>query len=187
MNYYGYPSDTTQYRANCPSLLRSSVKSIYHTKTSGQGGGVISWRDGPPGLKIPSDDFLESEAKLMNPMRPPILQREIQVDLTAGIHLAQNIALMWSERFHQVRVDDGIIKTLPEIQEGFPTINGIDGADIWGHRLTFRYDTRDRQLISTQGTYLNVSVEWNQNFKQHAVRDSVANHRRCPPSRPAFP
>ncbi len=171
MNYYGYPSDTTQYRAQLSYSTKIQREIDLSYKNVGAGGGRYLLAGRASWFKNPFRRFFGIGSQTDESDETSYTSKEIQVDLTAGIHLAQDIALMWSERFHQVRVEDGIIKSLPEIQEGFPTINGIDGADIWGHRLTFRYDTRDRQLISTQGTYLNVSVEWNQNFKQHAVKD----------------
>lgn len=169
MNYYGYPSDTTQYRAILSYSTKVQREIDLSYKNVGAGGrryilvGRASW------FKNPFQRFFGIGSQSAESNETSYTSNEMRVDLTAGIHLAQDMALMWSERFHQVRIDDGIIKTLPHIQEDFPTVNGIDGADILGHKLTFRYDTRDRQLISTRGTYLNVSVEWNQNVKQHSV------------------
>lgn len=76
MNYYGYPSDTTQYRAILSYSTKVQREIDLSYKNVGAGGGGISWRDRLPGLKIPSDDFLESGAKRMNPMKPLILQRK---------------------------------------------------------------------------------------------------------------
>lgn len=168
MNYYGYPSDTTQYSAILSYSTKVQREIDLSYKNVGAGGGRYILAGRASWFKNPFRRFFGIGNQTNEADETSYTSKEIRVDLTAGIHLAQDIALMWSERFHQVRLDEGIINSLPQIQEGFPTINGIDGADIWGHKLTFRYDTRDRQLISTQGTYVNASVEWNQNFKQHA-------------------
>ncbi|HBP86456.1 MAG TPA: hypothetical protein DD706_02025 [Nitrospiraceae bacterium] len=169
MNYYGYPSDTTQYSAilSYSTKVQRDIDLSY--KNVGAGGGRYILAGRASWFKNPFRRFFGIGSQTNESDETSYTSKEILVDLTAGIHLAQDIALMWSERYHQVRVDDGIINTLPHIQEDFPNTNGIGGADILGHKLTFRYDTRDRQLISTQGTYLNVSVEWNQNFKQQPV------------------
>ncbi len=171
MNYYGYPSDTTQYRAILSYSTKVQREIDLSYKNVGAGGGRYILAGQASWFKNPFRRFFGIGSQTNESNETSYTSKEILVDLTVGIHLAQDIALMWSERFHHVRVGKGIINTLPEIQEGFPTINGIDGADIWGHKLTFRYDTRDRQLISTQGTYVNVSVEWNRNFKPQPVTD----------------
>ena len=41
----------------------------------------------------------------------------------------------------------------------------MEGATILGHKLTARYDTRDKQLLSTRGTYMDLSIELNQNLQ----------------------
>lgn len=74
---------------------------------------------------------------------------------------------MLTEHYRDIRVDDGIVDSLPKAKTSFAVLPGMEGANIFGHKLTVRYDTRDKQLISTRGTYINASVELNQNL-QHA-------------------
>ncbi|MDR4494862.1 MAG: BamA/TamA family outer membrane protein [Nitrospirales bacterium] len=169
MNYYGYPSDTTQYNVILSYSTKVQREIDMSYKNVGAGGGRYILAGHASWFKNPFRRFFGVGSQSEESDETSYTSKEIRMELTAGINLAQNIALMWSERFHQVRIEEGIIKNLPQIREQFPTITGIDGADILGHKLTFRYDTRDRQLISTQGTYVNLSAEWNQNFAQDAL------------------
>ncbi len=86
---------------------------------------------------------------------------------------------MWTERYRNVRVDDGIVVSLPRTAQRFPAIPGIQGAQVLGHGLTLRYDTRDSQLMPTKGAYVNVLAEFDQNLTPedenqwgHAVLDA---------------
>jgi outer membrane protein assembly factor BamA len=93
--------------------------------------------------------------------------REGLVELTAGIHINEDVALMWTEHYHDVRIQAGIVNSLPQAQAQFGQLPGMEGANILGHKLTARYDTRDKQLISTRGTYVNLSVELNNNLQNN--------------------
>ncbi|MEO8326940.1 MAG: BamA/TamA family outer membrane protein [Nitrospirota bacterium] len=168
LHYYGYPSDTTQYAA----VLSYSTKVAHEIDLSyqnvGAGGGRYLFYARANWSKNPFQRFFGIGNNAKESDESNYTASHIMGDLTIGVHLAQDLALMWSEKFHQVRIEKGIVNTIQQTQEQFSTINGIDGSDIWGHKLTLRYDTRDRQLISTQGTYINISREWNQNFKDNS-------------------
>jgi outer membrane protein assembly factor BamA len=62
-------------------------------------------------------------------------------------------------------VDRGAVNSLPDARAVFPSLTGMEGANILGHKLTVFYDSRDKQMIPLHGTYLNVSLDWNQNFE----------------------
>jgi outer membrane protein assembly factor BamA len=47
----------------------------------------------------------------------------------------------------------------------FPTVSGMEGAAIYGHRATFHYDTRDNLVSPTVGTQVMAYAELNQNFR----------------------
>jgi outer membrane protein assembly factor BamA len=87
--------------------------------------------------------------------------------LTVGINVTPDFVVMFTERYHDVRVEDGAVKSLPSTKQQFPTLPGIDGAQILGHGLTFKYDTRDSQLMPLQGTYAHLFGEFNQNVRGH--------------------
>ncbi|MCA9500731.1 MAG: BamA/TamA family outer membrane protein [Nitrospira sp.] len=166
MNYYGYPSDTTQYNIVLTYATKVFREMDLSYKNVGAGGGRYILAGHVSLFKNPFRRFFGIGSHTQEKDETSYTSNELLVDLTAGINLAQDIALMWSERFRQVQMENGIFDSLPQTQEEFPAIQGVNGANIWGHKITFRYDTRDQQLVSTHGSYLNVSIEWNQDFKQ---------------------
>ena len=66
-----------------------------------------------------------------------------------------------------MKVETGIVDSLPSTLQRFGQVEGIEGAKVIGHRLTLRYDTRDHQLSPTKGTFITANGEFNQNL-QHA-------------------
>jgi len=70
------------------------------------------------------------------------------------------------QRFREMRVQRGVTD-LPFTAEVFPTIDGIDGANILGNRITFHYDTRDNLVSPTDGTQITAYAELNLNFLNH--------------------
>jgi outer membrane protein assembly factor BamA len=92
--------------------------------------------------------------------------REGIAKVTIGINLGPAASLTLTERYRGVRVEDGIISSLPSTNDRFASVTGIEGAHIFGHQLTFLYDTRDDLLTPVRGTYVNLSAELAQNVKQ---------------------
>ena len=75
--------------------------------------------------------------------------RETLVELTAGVNVNEDVLFMWTEHYHDIRLDTGIVNSLPQALTQFNQLPGMEGATILGHKLTARYDTRDKQLLST--------------------------------------
>lgn len=165
--YYGYPSDTTQYSVTADYSTKTQRDIDLTYKNVGVAGGRyilagrVSW------FKNPFRRLFGIGNQTSESDETTYTSREGLVDLTAGIHLNEDVALMWTEHYHDVRIDTGIVETLPEAKTQFGQLPGMEGANILGHKFTARYDTRDKQLISTRGTYVNLSVELNQNL-QHS-------------------
>ena len=82
------------------------------------------------------------------------ISRETFIDLPASIHLNEGMALMWIEHDHDICIDHDVAEPLPQARIRFAQLHGIEGTGIVGHKLTVRYDTRDRQLISARWTYV---------------------------------
>ena len=78
--------------------------------------------------------------------------RETLVELTAGINVNEDVLLMWTEHSHDIRLDTGIVNSLPQVLTQCSQLPGMEGATIVGHKFTARYDTRDKQLLTTRGT-----------------------------------
>jgi len=63
-----------------------------------------------------------------------------------------------------VRIDAGVIPTLPQTKDRFPNVTGIGGAHVLGYRLSLLYDTRDDLLTPLKGRYVAVVAELNQDL-----------------------
>jgi len=64
--------------------------------------------------------------------------REALVELTAGINVNENVLLMWTELYHDIRIDSGIVNSLPQALAQFSQLPGMEGANIVGDILTAR-------------------------------------------------
>ena len=60
------------------------------------------------------------------------------MELTAGINVNEDVLLMWTERYHDIRIDAGIVNSLPQALAQFSQLSGMEGANIVGHKLTAR-------------------------------------------------
>jgi hypothetical protein len=88
--------------------------------------------------------------------------RETLVELTAGIKVNEDVLLVWPGHDHDIRFDTGIVNSLPQALPQFNQLPGMEGATIVRQKRTVRCDTRDQQLLSTRGTYVNLSIEFGQ-------------------------
>jgi len=165
--YYGYPSDTTQYTVTADYSTKTQRDIDLTYKNVGAGGGRYILAARVTWFKNPFRRLFGIGNQTSESDETTYTSREGLVDLTAGIHLNEDVALMWTEHYHDIRIGTGIVNSLPQAQAQFGQLPGMEGANILGHKFTARYDTRDRQLISTRGTYVNLSVELNQNL-QHS-------------------
>jgi len=165
LNYFGYPSDREQYHAFVwyGQKLDQGIDLGY--KNVGVGSGRYILAADLAAFKDPFARFFGFGSRTIEAQETNYTSRELLVKLTAGIWLTPDLALMLTERYRNVRVDDGIVVSLPRTAQQFPAIPGIQGAQVLGHGLTLRYDTRDSQLMPTKGAYVNVLAEFNQNLQ----------------------
>jgi len=165
LNYFAYPSDTEQYHALAwfGQKLDQGIDLGYKNLNAG---GYIFAADFAA-FKDPFERFFGFGSRTTQAQETNYTSRELLVKLTAGIKLTPDLALMLTERYRNVRVDAGIVDSLPATAQQFSTIPGIQGAQVLGHGLTLRYDTRNSQLMPTKGTYVNVLAEFNQNVQPH--------------------
>lgn len=165
LNYFAYPSDTEQYYALAwfGQKLDQGINLGYKNVNAG---GYIFAADFAA-FKDPFERFFGFGSRTTQAQETNYTSRELLVKLTAGIKITPDLALMLTERYRNVRVDAGIVDSLPATAQQFSTIPGIQGAQVLGHGLTLRYDTRDSQLMPTKGTYINILAEFNQNLQPH--------------------
>lgn len=165
LNYYGYPSDTETYHAVVSYATKIERDFDLSYKNVAAGGGRYIVAAEVHWFKNAFRRFFGVGNTAPESDETNYTSREAVVQLTAGINLTSDFVLMLTERYHDVRVDQGAVSSLPQTSSAFPTLTGIGGAQIVGHKLSLRYDTRDKQLIPMQGSYVNISAEFNQNLK----------------------
>jgi Omp85 superfamily domain len=164
--YYGYPSDTAQYSATVDYSAKVQRDIDLTYKDVGAGGGRYVLAGRVNWFKNPFRRLFGIGNQTSESDGSDYTSGETLVELTAGININENVRLMLTEHYHDISIEAGIVNTLPQAQVQYSQLPGMEGATIVGHKLTARYDTRDKQLISTRGTYVNLSVEGNQNFQQ---------------------
>ncbi|MBI3355376.1 MAG: BamA/TamA family outer membrane protein [Nitrospirae bacterium] len=165
VSYYGYPSDTEQYHALAWYSQKIDRGVDLGYKNLSAGGGRYILAADFAAFKNPFARFFGFGSRTTEAQETNYTSRELLLKLTAGINLTPDLSLMLTERLRIVRVDDGVVGSLPRTKQLFPAIPGIAGAQVLGHGLVLRYDTRDNQLIPTKGTYVNLLAEFNQNLQ----------------------
>jgi hypothetical protein len=165
LNYYGYRNNgMVQYRAvaSYATKIERYFDLSYMDLAAGGGryilGGQISW------FKNPFARFFGFSNSSSEADETNYTSREGLVNFTLGVNLTADALIMFTERYRDVRIEQGAVDSLPQTKQLFPDVTGIGGAHILGHRLTFRYDTRDFQLTPSSGTYVNVFAEFDQNL-----------------------
>jgi outer membrane protein assembly factor BamA len=93
-------------------------------------------------------------------------QRELAAKLLFGINLRKTLILSLTERYRDMEVQEGGVEDLPFIGDVFPTVNGLEGATIWGHRLSLTYDSQDDRTTPTRGKFMQIFSEWGHVFHE---------------------
>ncbi|HJT19668.1 MAG TPA: BamA/TamA family outer membrane protein [Nitrospira sp.] len=164
LSYYGYPSDKEQYQVLAWYAQKVDRGIEFAYKNIGMGGGRYIFAVEGSAFKNPFARFFGFGNGTTEGQETNYTSREGVFKLTAGINLTPNISVMLTERYRDVRIDNGVVSSLPATKQQFSTIPGIGGAQILGHALTVRYNTRDNQLMPKRGSYVNLSAEFNQNL-----------------------
>lgn len=90
--------------------------------------------------------------------------REVRAYWKFGLYMNEVTQIAVGQRFRDMGLQHGATD-LPFTVEEFPTVAGVEGASILGHRLTFHYDTRDSLVSPTDGTQVTAYAELNQNLR----------------------
>ena len=89
--------------------------------------------------------------------------REVRGYWKFGLYMNEVTQIAVGQRYREMRLQRGATD-LPFTLERFTT-DGVQGASILGHRLTFHYDTRDSLVSPTDGTQVTAYAELNQNLR----------------------
>jgi len=90
--------------------------------------------------------------------------REVRANWKFGVYMNEVTQIAVGQRYREMRLERGATD-LPFTGERFVTTDGVQGASIFGHRLTFHYDTRDSLVTPTDGTQVTAYAELNQNLR----------------------
>ncbi len=164
LSYYRYPSDTAQYELTASMSERIARDIDFRYKDVGAGGGRYLLGVQATWFKNPFERFFGFGNRAQESRETNFTLREGDIQLMAGINLNPDFAVTLTERYRDVRVENGLIDSLPQTRTVFGQVAGIEGAQIIGHRLAMVYDTRDHQRTPTQGSYVTLSGEYNQNL-----------------------
>ncbi len=170
LNYYGYRNETIQYRAIAAYASKVERHVELSFKDTGAAGGRYILAAEGNWFKNAFTRFFGLGNSAAEEKESTYTSREANIRLSAGINLNEDFSLLWTERYRDVRVENGIVPTLPQTKLLFPRIEGIAGAQIFAHRLTALYDTRDHLLTPVKGTYVSLYGEMAHNL-QHDEAD----------------
>ncbi|TSA03246.1 MAG: hypothetical protein D4R81_03695 [Nitrospiraceae bacterium] len=164
LNYFGYRSETIQYRAIVAYATKVERHLELSFKDTGAGGGRYILAAEGNWFKNAFARFFGVGNSTADDKETTYTSREANIRLSAGINLNEDFSLLWTERYRDVRVENGIIPTLPQTKLRFTGIEGIAGAEILAHRLAALYDTRDNLLTPLKGTYVSLYGEIGHNL-----------------------
>ncbi len=91
--------------------------------------------------------------------------REIRANWKFGLYANEVTQIAVGQRYREMEIQRGVVKTFPFAGQQFPTVDGMGGAAIVGHRVTFHYDTRDNLVTPTDGMQVTAYAELNQNLR----------------------
>ncbi|MBS0184489.1 MAG: BamA/TamA family outer membrane protein [Nitrospira sp.] len=165
LSYYGYPSDNEQYRASVWYSEKVDRGVDFGYKHVAAGGGRYMLTADFAAFNNPFARFFGFGDRTTEAQQTNYNSRELLVKVAVGLNLTPDLTVLWTERFRMVGVGEGVVSSLPQTGQLFSAVPGIQGAQVLGHGLVLRYDTRDGQLIPTKGTYMTVSAEFNQNLQ----------------------
>jgi outer membrane protein assembly factor BamA len=168
LNYYYYPSNTAQYQV----VLSYSEKvardfNLSYKDVGALGGRWILGAD-VNWFKNPFGRFFGFGNVAPERNESNYTDREFLVKGSFGINLNPDFAILFTERYREVRIENGLLSSLPSTTTAFPQVAGIEGAKILGHRLTAFYDTRDNLRTPTKGTYAVLFGEFNQGLDHNS-------------------
>jgi hypothetical protein len=165
LNYYGYRGDTAQYRVivNWAEKVQRNIDFSY--KDLGAGGGRFIIGGQANYFRNPFARFFGFGNAAPLYAESNFTAREIVGNVYIGLNVSPDFSIILTERYRDVKVENGIIPSLPNTATKFPDTSGSEGAQVFGTRLTFLIDTRDSQLTPIKGSYVNFSTEFNSNVQ----------------------
>src|SRR5579883_829293 len=165
MNYFGYRHETTSYH-----VILSRATKIEHDYEFGYQNLAASDGRYIVGLQAFSNKsafnrFFGFGNNTVETQETQYTMSDNTLKFSGGINFSRQVALIATERYRDVHVEDGASPTLPQTVDQFPDVPGINGASIVGQGLTLSYDSRDNANTPLQGSYATFLTEYDENIK----------------------
>jgi outer membrane protein assembly factor BamA len=164
-NYYGYRDETRQYHAIVSHATRVEHLIDVGYKDTGYDDGryIISLQANSGQTAF--DRFYGFGTKVSEQKESNYAKGDTEVKVAGGVNFTEAFSVVGTERVRRVSVRNGVVTSVPQTLQAYPTAPGIDGADIWSQGVTLSYDTRDNQLTPLEGVYMTATGESDQNYK----------------------
>lgn len=164
-NMFKYDPGGRQTRFQASLTERIERKLVFSYLDPALADGRYSFTIGASFFKNATSRFFGISQQTVEADETNYTAREFRANWKLGVYLNEVTQLALSQRYRDVRIQPGGAQGLPYSMEVFPNVDGMQGAAILGHRITFHYDTRDNLISPTVGTQVTAYVELNQNFR----------------------
>jgi len=164
-NMFKYDPGGRQTRFQASLTERIERKLVFSYLDPALADGRYSFTIGAAFFKNATSRFFGISQQTVEADETNYTAREFRANWKLGVYLNEVTQLALSQRYRDVRIQPGGAQGLPYSMEVFPNVDGMQGAAILGHRITFHYDTRDNLISPTVGTQVTAYVELNQNFR----------------------
>jgi outer membrane protein assembly factor BamA len=164
-NLFRYDPGGRQTRFQASFTERIERKLVFSYLDPALADGRYSFNVGASFFKNATSRFFGISQQTVEENETNYTAREFRANWKLGAYLNEVTQVAVGQRYREVRIQPGGAKSLPYAMANFPNVEGMDGAAIYGHRVTFHYDTRDNLISPTVGTQITAYVELNQNFR----------------------
>ena len=165
LNCYGYRDETRQYHAIVSHATKVERLLDVGYKDTGFDDGLYIVSLQANSGKTAFNRFFGFGNSVSDQHESNYAKGDTEIKAAAGVNLGESFTVLGTERARKVTIENGVVSSVSQTLQAFPTAPGIDGADIWSQGLTLSYDTRDNQLTPLEGVYATTTGEYDQNYK----------------------
>ncbi|MBI4349248.1 MAG: BamA/TamA family outer membrane protein [Elusimicrobia bacterium] len=172
LNYFGYRHGTRQFNAivSQATNVERGLDLQYKDIAVGRDGRYIVHAQLNAG-KSAFNRFYGFDNASSGNLETNYTMGDSNARLSFGLNLNDDVAVVGTQRFRYVSIENGVARTLPQTLNAFPTAPGLDGARVWSQGVGVQYDTRDNQLTPLKGTFATLNTDFKRNFRQYNVDD----------------
>ncbi len=174
LNLIGFPTEESDYRliASYTETIERKVLGRYRNYAFGHPRVTLEVEGGF--FKDATARFFGLSNQSQEADQTNYTNQEGLMSVTVGYQVTDHFEVQLTERFRDVKIEQGGVDSLPFIGDAFPLATGLSGATILGHRVGALYDSRDDRDTPTRGTFMSAFAELNQNLAE----DGSATYQR---------